>query len=193
VREEDLKILFNNIIDNLELDDDIVAIAKILEVLLHVNKKESFKNFKKVLNKYDIRRLKYDIDFTSLLVLYPIKIEEILGVKSFLDFVSSLNLKQKRLFYEYFFNTYKESGIVLLFKDVIKNNEKENEELLIKFITENDQDFPALIYSRVQLFKWIIKFHLDYNLIDISFLISLCEMTNPKDAAVLKTLLLDIL
>lgn len=193
VQEEYLISLFNDIKNNVEFDQDVAAIAKILEVLLHINKKKSFEYLQEIINNYDIRKMRLDIDFKPLFVTYPLSIYDVLGIDDFLKFMKSLNKEQKEICYEYFFNTYSEQGITTLFQRVIENNRQNEEKLLIDFIMNNDLEFSNLVYNRTELFRRIIKIHLEYKLIDVSFLMGLCDNLSKKDGAVLKTLLLDIL
>lgn len=193
VQEEYLISLFNDIKNNVEFDQDVAAIAKILEVLLHIDKKKSFEYLQEIMNNYNIRQMRQDIDFKSLFVTYPLSIYDVLGIDDFLKFMKSLNKEQKEICYEYFFNTYSEQGIITLFQRVIENNRQNEEKLLIDFIMNNDLEFSNLVYNRTELFRRIIKIHLEYKLIDVSFLMGLCDNLSKKDGAVLKTLLLDIL
>lgn len=191
-RDDYIENLFNDIKDDVLIDTDVIALEKLLVTLLDSDFEASVKDWKYLLNKYDIKAYNKDVDFCPLLNSYPLELIKKVGLKKFFALIQSVNFLKRREIYKLLFNVYDfNSGIYLILKDIISKKELDLEQSMIELILENQMEYPIDVFDLKFFLKNVILLHLDLNVIDEAFLLKLTDIPeSAKERAVLKTLLI---
>ena len=187
--------LFDDIKDNIEYDSDITAIYELIIRLLDYDEDLALKLWLYLVNKYDIIKLRKDIDFTLLLEEFPFTFLKRRGLKTFCD-ACFLIEKEKALYLKrIFFNVFNDESLILkLVQSYIKEEKSKKEKELIELIYKNSGEIPREVFDFATFIKKVIYFHLQYEKINVNFLLVFIDkVKNNKDKAVLKTLLIDYL
>lgn len=185
--------LFNNIKNNIEFDSDIIAINTILNTMLKIDLNKSIKSWKYVLKRYNIKLLSKDMDFTPILKDYPTHLLEEIGLQNFLDLINSFKKEHLEYLHNNLFNIYlEECGLFTALSKIIITGDKKREREFIDIAIKEYKSYPLGIFDPADFIHRVIIFHLQNNLKDISFLLTLAEIPrSKKDQALLKTLLID--
>lgn len=191
-KENYIAKLFNDIKDNIEFDSDIIAIITLLTKMLDYDVKQSFFNWKYVVQKYDIPKLMTDIDFEPLLKDYPIRLLEKVGYSSFFEYIKTIPKTIQNLIYSYLFNVFSKSFLYDIILSFIHNKKIKEEKKFVIFILKQSSFFPKDIFDTMEFLKKTIFLHIKEKYIPIKILLEFTEYpTNKKEQAVLKSLLID--
>ena len=169
-----LEGLFLNLKDNICSDSDVDAVYNILRKASEVNIDKSIEWFKDIVNKYDIKNLRRDIDFLPLVRDYPVLLIKKRGIKDFINV----------------FNIYDDLAIMSIILDGIREkNDKEVlrliEDIKMEEIKENILDFDSFLEE-------VIKAYINNNYINKRVLLKITDMgRNDKAKALLKALIID--
>ena len=66
--------LFNNLKDKIEFDEDVVALFQILKKMLKINKEKSIECWYYIMNHYNLKEMRKEINFNPLTNLYLLEI-----------------------------------------------------------------------------------------------------------------------
>lgn len=192
-RDKLLENLFNDIKDNIEFDEDVTALATLLNSMLNKNIEISFNSWQYLILKYDINTLIEDINFTPLIKTYTENFLLKVGSKTFFKYMINIPSNKLDLIYKNIFNIYNNDCIVYkMIENYLKSNNLKAEKNFIEDILNNSNSFPKTIYNKTDLIKRIIIIHLNNNNIPEKFLKELInKVESKKEKAILKTLLID--
>ena len=193
ISQEEIQSLFDILKDNLEFDRDVMAITKILKKELEIDFPKAIKNWKYLLNKYDLKTLSEDINMKPLTTEFPLLIIENAGIQSFLTIRGELSDNNKFLIDNAIFNTFKPNeGISLIVEDLI-NQKKEKEEMaFIDSIIAFQRDFPKEIFDITEFLYNIILWHLEKREINLNHLKNIClKAPSIKEQTILRAMFID--
>lgn len=185
--------LFNDLKDKIEYDEDVAALFKILKNLLKIDKNLGIQKWIYIIEKYPLKEIKKEIDFTPLTQKFLIELLKYQNLEEILNLLTKLPLENKGIIENEFFNVFnKQSGIYNFFEKVIKNKETSKEIENIKLIKNNAKNYDPLIFDFTTFLKNIILIHIQTNNINIKVLLKISDFSNnKKDKALLKTLFID--
>ena len=184
--------LFHILKDNLEFDRDILGIVKILEKILDNDKEEAIKAWTYLLERYDIKSLAKDLDFTPLLKDFSGDLIEKVGLDKFLEIRKNLGEDKQFLIDLYVFNCYQESAIIEVIQKLIMKEEFLKERKLIEELKEKEHILRKEFFNLDDLLKVVVELHIKLNKINGDFLKSLIEMASlEKEKALLLALIID--
>ena len=184
--------LFHILKDNLEFDRDILGIVKILEKILDNDKEEAIKAWTYLLERYDIKSLAKDLDFTPLLKDFSGDLIEKVGLDKFLEIRKNLGEDKQFLIDLYVFNCYQESAIIEVIQKLIMKEEFLEEKKLIEKLKEKEHILRKEFFNLDDLLKVVVELHIKLNKINGDFLKSLIEMASlEKEKALLLALIID--
>lgn len=192
-KEAYIESLFNDIKDSIAFDSDVIAIHKLLEAMLKINYKKAIRMWKYIIESYDIKNLKREIDFELILNLFPSQLFNKIEIKNFFQILQDISYVKRNEINKIFFNVYDDkSGLYIILKDLIINSKKKQEREFINLVLKYSEEFPKDIFDLNIFLKKIILIHINSSSIDNDFLINLTEIpSTAKDRAILKALLID--
>lgn len=192
-KEDYIESLFNDIKDSIAFDSDVIAIHKLLEAMLKINYKKAIRMWKYIIESYDIKNLKREIDFELILNLFPSQLFNKIEIKNFFQILQDISYVKRNEINKIFFNVYDDkSGLYIILKDLIINSKKKQEREFINLVLKYSEEFPKDIFDLNIFLKKIILIHINSSSIDNDFLINLTEIpSTAKDRAILKALLID--
>ncbi len=185
-----LEGLFLNLKDNICSDSDVDAVYNILRKASEVNIDKSIEWFKDIVNKYDIKNLRRDIDFLPLVRDYPVLLIKKRGIKDFINILNDVNKDNVFIVLINVFNIYDDLAIMSIILDGIREkNDKEVlrliEDIKMEEIKENILDFDSFLEE-------VIKAYINNNYINKRVLLKITDMgRNDKAKALLKALIID--
>lgn len=185
--------LFDNLKDDIEFDNDIIAITKLLIALLEIDPEDSINKWKYILKHYNIKKLSKDMDFTPVLKDYPTSLLCTIGIEHFLKLINKLKIEHQNYIYNNMFNIYMpDCGLCQALRKIIITGDYQKERSFVDAVIKSSLHYPMGIFDTADFLKRIINFHLNSNLKNISFLLELTDIpNNKKDQSLLKTLLID--
>lgn len=191
-KEDYIESLFNDIKDSIAFDSDVIAIHKLLEAMLKINYKKAIRMWKYIIESYDIKNLKREIDFELILNLFPSQLFNKIEIKNFFQILQDISYVKRNEINKIFFNVYDDkSGLYIILKDLIINSKKKQEREFINLVLKYSAEFPKDIFDLNIFLKKIILIHINSSSIDNDFLINLTEIpSTAKDRAILKALLI---
>lgn len=192
-KEKYLINLYEDIEKEIEFDSDIEALVKILEVLYHINGKESFELWRQLIEKHNIKELENDIDLLPLLVTYPMKIIKEKGLEHFFNQMNIISVANQKIIYKELFNIYHENSLLYSYMLHLIIEKKEQEELrTIESIIKHNHLFSISTFDLFHFLRKIILIHIEQNKISIPLFEKLIDhIHNKKEQAILKTLYID--
>lgn len=192
-KEAYIESLFNDIKDSIAFDSDVIAIHKLLEAMLKINYKKAIRMWKYIIESYDIKNLKREIDFELILNLFPSQLFNKIEIKNFFQILQDISYVKRNEINKIFFNVYDDkSGLYIILKDLIINSKKKQEREFINLVLKYSEEFPKDIFDLNIFLKKIILIHINSSIIDNDFLLNLTEIpSTAKDRAILKALLID--
>ena len=184
--------LFNSLKDKIEFDEDISALFQILKKMLKINKKKSIEYWLYIMNHYNLKDMRKEINFeplTNNYLLEILKIDNLSNLYYLLEIILPVN---KKIIEGTFFNIYKKnSGIYMYFKKIIIKKAKEQEISEIKLVI-NQEINNKMFFDTVEFLKRIMEYHLKIKDTDLNHLLKIAMIPqNKKDQSLLKTLLID--
>ncbi len=190
----DWQLDLDYLINNIAFDRDIKGIYIILKHFLKYDKDKALKNWLKVLNKYPIRNLEKDLNFSLLLYDFPILLIKEIGLNKFLEIKLTLNKDINFLLDNNLFNIFMENtGIYKIINSYILDS-KDKVYGLIKDVYLNQKSFPQDIFDYNIFISNIIKIYLNNNIIDIDLFKNIIKtVKNKKERILINTLLIDYL
>ena len=113
--------------------------------------------------------------------------------QNFLDLINSFKKEHLEYLHNNLFNIYlEECGLFTALSKIIITGDKKREREFIDIAIKEYKSYPLGIFDPADFIHRVIIFHLQNNLKDISFLLTLAEIPrSKKDQALLKTLLID--
>ena len=188
------KELYNELKDKIEFDEDVEALFVIIKKILHENKEEGIYSWLYLFQNYQLKDLKYDIDFTLLTHDFVLEILKKESLSSFLLLLDKMPIENKNILIQTFFNIFhKEKGIYLYFKRLILEEKEKKEYQELKTMLELKKK-DTLTFDTVYFLRNILKIHLKYQKVNLDLLLKITNLAhNPKDIALLKTVLIDYL
>ena len=188
------KELYNELKDKIEFDEDVEALFVIIKKILHENKEEGIYSWLYLFQNYQLKDLKYDIDFTLLTHDFVLEILKKESLSSFLLLLDKMPIENKNILIQTFFNIFhKEKGIYLYFKRLILEEKEKKEYQELKTTLELKKK-DTLTFDTVYFLRNILKIHLKYQKVNLDLLLKITNLAhNPKDIALLKTVLIDYL
>lgn len=192
-KEAYIESLFNDIKDSIAFDSDVIAIHKLLEAMLKINYKKAIRMWKYIIESYDIKNLKREIDFELILNLFPSQLFNKIEIKNFFQILQDISYVKRNEINKIFFNVYDDkSGLYIILKDLIINSKKKQEREFVNLVLKYSEEFPKDIFDLNIFLKKIILIHINSSIIDNDFLLNLTEIpSTAKDRAILKALLID--
>lgn len=188
------KELYNELKDKIEFDEDVEALFVIIKKILHENKEEGIYSWLYLFQNYQLKDLEYDIDFTLLTHDFVLEILKKESLSSFLLLLDKMPIENKNILIQTFFNIFhKEKGIYLYFKRLILEEKEKKEYQELKTMLELKKK-DTLTFDTVYFLRNILKIHLKYQKVNLDLLLKITNLAhNPKDIALLKTVLIDYL
>lgn len=188
------KELYNELKDKIEFDEDVEALFVIIKKILHENKEEGIYSWLYLFQNYQLKDLEYDIDFTLLTYDFVLEILKKESLSSFLLLLDKMPIENKNILIQTFFNIFhKEKGIYLYFKRLILEEKEKKEYQELKTMLELKKK-DTLTFDTVYFLRNILKIHLKYQKVNLDLLLKITNLAhNPKDIALLKTVLIDYL
>ncbi len=188
------KELYNELKDKIEFDEDVEALFVIIKKILHENKEEGIYSWLYLFQNYQLKDLKYDIDFTLLTHDFVLEILKKESLSSFLLLLDKMPIENKNILIQTFFNIFhKEKGIYLYFKRLILEEKEKKEYQELKTMLELKKK-DTLTFDTIYFLRNILKIHLKYQKVNLDLLLKITNLAhNPKDIALLKTVLIDYL
>ena len=188
------KELYNELKDKIEFDEDVEALFVIIKKILHENKEEGIYSWLYLFQNYQLKDLEYDIDFTLLTHNFVLEILKKESLSSFLLLLDKMPIENKNILIQTFFNIFhKEKGIYLYFKRLILEEKGKKEYQELKTMLELKKK-DTLTFDTVYFLRNILKIHLKYQKVNLDLLLKITNLAhNPKDIALLKTVLIDYL
>ena len=188
------KELYNELKDKIEFDEDVEALFVIIKKILHENKEEGIYSWLYLFQNYQLKDLKYDIDFTLLTHDFVLEILKKESLSSFLLLLDKMPIENKNILIQTFFNIFhKEKGIYLYFKRLILEEKEKKEYQELKTMLELKKK-DTLTFDTVYFLRNILKIHLKYQKVNLDLLLKITNLAhNSKDIALLKTVLIDYL
>lgn len=188
------KELYNELKDKIEFDEDVEALFVIIKKILHENKEEGIYSWLYLFQNYQLKDLEYDIDFTLLTHDFVLEILKKESLSSFLLLLDKMPIENKNILIQNFFNIFhKEKGIYLYFKRLILEEKEKKEYQELKTMLELKKK-DTLTFDTIYFLRNILKIHLKYQKVNLDLLLKITNLAhNPKDIALLKTVLIDYL
>ena len=188
------KELYNELKDKIEFDEDVEALFVIIKKILHENKEEGIYSWLYLFQNYQLKDLEYDIDFTLLTHDFVLEILKKESLSSFLLLLDKMPIENKNILIQTFFNIFhKEKGIYLYFKRLILEEKEKKEYQELKTMLELKKK-DTLTFDTIYFLRNILKIHLKYQKVNLDLLLKITNLAhNPKDIALLKTVLIDYL
>ena len=188
------KELYNELKDKIEFDEDVEALFVIIKKILHENKEEGIYSWLYLFQNYQLKDLEYDIDFTLLTHDFVLEILKKESLSSFLLLLDKMPIENKNILIQTFFNILnKEKEIYLYFKRLILEEKEKKEYQELKTMLELKKK-DTLTFDTVYFLRNILKIHLKYQKVNLDLLLKITNLAhNPKDIALLKTVLIDYL
>ena len=188
------KELYNELKDKIEFDEDVEALFVIIKKILHENKEEGIYSWLYLFQNYQLKDLEYDIDFTLLTHDFVLEILKKESLSSFLLLLDKMPIENKNILIQTFFNIFhKEKGIYLYFKRLILEEKEKKEYQELKTMLELKKK-DTLTFDTVYFLRNILKIHLKHQKVNLDLLLKITNLAhNPKDIALLKTVLIDYL
>ena len=185
--------LFDELKDNIELDDDIDALFKILKEILKRNPKKGIEDWLYLMSKYDFFKIQRDMNVYPLTNTFLLEIAKKRTLIFALKLINDLPISNQKIIQKHFLNIYhSQSGLNQYFKEVAFK--KEQTELLseIKYVLRDKLKKEKLFFDETDFLKKIILIGLEQPQPNINFLLELAELPKAKkERAILKTLLID--
>lgn len=184
--------LYIKLKDEIKFDEDVKALFKILKQLLKINPEKSISDWLYIMNKYNLKELESEIDFTPLITMYILELLKIKDLKTILNIIEKIPKENNIIITKTFINIFnKQSGIYKYIQRLIIKKDQKREFTTLKLIIKENK--KNKISFDIEIFlKNVILLHLKYNQIDISFLLKIANLPeNEKDRALLQTLLID--
>lgn len=187
--------LYRDLKDDIKLDEDIEALFIILKNMLKTNPKGSINNWIYIIQKYDLKKMNKEINFTPLIQNYILELLNVNSLEKIIQIIENLPFSNKQIIKNYFFNVFNpNSGINQYFKQIIIEKEESNTQIIhkIKYILKYSNLLNKLIFEEGKFLRNIFEFYLKKEKIDIKFLLKIANLANEhKNQAILKTLLID--
>ena len=185
--------IFQELKDQLEYDSDIIAVYRVLTFELTKKPSLALDNWLYLLNHYNMKSQKQDIDFDFLTYEIPLKIIEIFGLTKFMSILSQINENNKFVINNNLFSTYNNKrGIYEIFESLILKGKYQEELNLLNELLVHAKSYPKEIFDITKLLNNLIMFHLESNKYDKAILSELIKKApSSKDQALLKSLLID--
>ena len=184
--------LYSKLKDEVEFDEDVEALFTILKNMLKINPKKSMKYWVYLMEKYNLKELNHEIEFTPLTENYLLELLNYNDLEFILNLLQSLPNDNNIIIKKDFVNIFnKKSGIYQYIKKLIRKKEFTKEFEVLSFIINESKNDKWTFDTEVFL-KNVIMIHLQFNKKDIHFLLKLTNLAkNDKDKALLQTLLID--
>ena len=121
-----LENIFADLKDEIAFDEDVVALAKLLKVMLKYDVKQSVNNWLYLMKNYNLKTLRQEIDFTPLTKEFIIELLRYQDLTQlFLNFKRIPNDNLNHILKEFMNVFNKESGIYQYFYGLIKEHKKQ--------------------------------------------------------------------
>ncbi len=183
--------LYSDLKDNILFDEDVEALSKIINCAVDYDRHQSEEMWLYLMRKYNIKKLKSDIDFSSLIENYPKKYLFTSNISSLLSLICLVPEDNKLIICNTLFNSYNNNYLYEYIKNIILNDDNAKELIEIKTIL-NFKDISKYVFSSTFFLKNVILMHIKNNKININFLLTLAELGDSiKSKAILKSLLVD--
>ena len=184
--------LYIKLKDEIKFDEDVKALFEILKQLLKINAEKSINAWLYIMNKYNLKELESEIDFTPLITMYILELLKIKDLKTVLNIIKKIPKENSMIIKNTFINIFnKQSGIYQYIQRLIIKKDQKREYATLKLIIKANESNKISFDIEIFL-KNVILLHLKYNQIDISFLLKIANLPkNEKDRALLQTLLID--
>lgn len=184
--------LYDELKDKIEFDEDVEALSKILIATLQIDRKLSQNRWLYIMQRYNLKTLKEEIDFYPLIENYLKKYLDYTNLKELLNLISLLPINNKIIVDNIFMNTFNQNSYLYqYFKKNILAGKFEKELLEIKMIISSYNN-NKYIFSETNFLKNIILIHINTNKINLEYLLKLTNIPQcPKAQSLLKSLLID--
>ena len=187
-----IDLLYDELKDKIEFDEDVEALSKILIATLQIDRKLSQNRWLYIMQRYNLKTLKEEIDFYPLIENYLKKYLDYTNLKELLNLISLLPINNKIIVDNIFMNTFNQNSYLYqYFKKNILAGKFEKELLEIKMIISSYNN-NKYIFSETNFLKNIILIHINTNKINLEYLLKLTNIPQcPKAQSLLKSLLID--
>lgn len=188
-----LENIFADLKDEIAFDEDVVALAKLLKVMLKYDVKQSINNWLYLMQNYNLKTLRQEIDFTPLTKEFIIELLRYQDLTQlFLNFKRIPNDNLNHILKEFMNVFNKESGIYQYFYGLIKEHKIELELSEIYFVVKASSKFDILVFDLTSFLKEIIKIHISlYDINKTLFEQLVCIPKSQKEQALLRTIFID--
>lgn len=188
-----LENIFADLKDEIVFDEVVVALAKLLKVMLKYDVKQSVNNWLYLMQNYNLKTLRQEIDFTPLTKEFIIELLRYQDLTQlFLNFKRIPNDNLKHILKEFMNVFNKESGIYQYFYGLIKEHKNELELSEIYFVVKSSSKFDILVFDLTSFLKEIIKIHISLHDINKTLFEQLvCIPKSQKEQALLRTIFID--
>ena len=184
--------LFDDLKDEIEFDEDVIAVFKILKAMIKIDIKKGVENYLYLMSHYSFKDLAQEINIIPLTKYFLIELLKYQKIEDILKLLEEIPLDNRILIESNLINTFTtKSGIYQYFKTIITKKETKKEikeiELILKINT-----FSPLYFDKVAFLKNIILIHLKTKNIDLPILLKIANYPkHNKDRALLKSLFID--
>lgn len=188
-----LENIFADLKDEIAFDEDVVALAKLLKVMLKYDVKQSVNNWLYLMKNYNLKTLRQEIDFTPLTKEFIIELLRYQDLTQlFLNFKRIPNDNLNHILKEFMNVFNKESGIYQYFYGLIKEHKNELELSEIYFVVKVSSKFDILVFDLTSFLKEIIKIHISLHDINKTLFEQLvCIPKSQKEQALLRIIFID--
>lgn len=184
--------LYIKLKDEIKFDEDVKALFEILKKLLKINPEKSINAWLYIMQKYNLKELEREIDFTPLITLYILELLKVKDLKTFLNIIEEIPKENKVIIKRDFINIFDEhSGIYQYLQCLIVKKEQKKEITTLKLVIKEKKG-DRITFDIEIFLKNVIFLHLKLKQIDISFLLQIASLPpNEKDRVLLQALLID--
>ena len=184
--------LFNELKDRVEYDSDIKALYLIINKMLDIDENRAIEWWVYLLNNYDFKSLKNDIDFRGILYDIPKEMFKRGLGDNFWRIRGSIKEDKKKIIDNSVLNVYKDSAIKDVLEYMVMEKKFLEEKKLVNNILDNRADIAKEVFELGDFVRFIIMLHLKYDNIDKDWLFHLIYLLDDnKERAKLSTLLID--
>ena len=182
--------IYNDLKDNIEFDEDVRALFRVLKVFLERNIEEGLAKGFYLFKHYDLKLLAGDIDLNPLTVDFMLELLKYYQVKDLFLKLSELPQDNKKYIMSVFFNGFRDHGCYEYLKRIVmeENYRLELRELMVIL----SFDLDRAIFDETYFLKKIILMHIENDKTDLPILFNIIELAKSKKAkAILKSLIID--
>ncbi len=185
--------LYDDLKDNIEFDEDVEALFKILKKTLKDDQEKGIEEWIYIMKRYDFQQLQKDINVFPLTNDFLLELTKIKSLIDTVELINRLPLINQKIVRNHFFNVFcTASGINQYFSE--NSFKKQEREILcdIKYILDDKLIKDKMTFNKTIFLKKIIIAYLSTPSPNMNFLLEISDLPETKkERAILKSLLID--